>query len=63
MPTHLAHGRAHTHTPRKAIHGSLSDLPKLEKSQETRSNTLHMENYFPIFRDCTPRTQVPYVYL
>ena len=51
-----------THPPQcKAIHDSLSVLPKLEKSQETRSNTLHMANYCPNFRACTPLTQVPYV--
>jgi hypothetical protein len=31
----------------KAIHDSLSVLPKLEKSQETRNNVLHMANYCP----------------
>jgi hypothetical protein len=46
---------------RKDIHDSLSVLPKLEKSQETRINTLHMVNYFPIFKDCTPLMQVPCV--
>jgi len=45
----------------KAIHDSLSVLPKLEKSQETWSNALHMANYCPAFRACTPLTQVPYV--
>jgi hypothetical protein len=38
----------------KAIHYSLRVLPKLEKSQETWSNTLHMANYRPISRACTP---------
>jgi hypothetical protein len=51
-----------THPPHcKAIHDSLSVLPKLEKSQETCSNTLNMANYCPAFRACTPFTQVPYV--
>jgi hypothetical protein len=37
-----------THPPQyKAIHDSLSVLPKLEKSQETQSNTLHMASYCP----------------
>ena len=51
-----------THPPhRKAIYDLLSVLPKLEKSQETQSNTLHMANYCPNFTACTPLTQVPYV--
>ena len=51
-----------THPPHcKAIHDSLSVLPKLEKSQETWSDTSHMANYCPIFRPCTPLTHVPYV--
>jgi len=51
-----------THPPHcKAIHDSLSVLPKLEKSQETRSNIFHMANYCPNFRACTPLMQVPYV--
>ena len=52
----------HTHPPHcKAIHDSLSVLPKLEKIQETHSNTLNMAKYCPTFRACTPFTQVPYV--
>jgi len=51
-----------THPPHcKAIRDSLSVLPKLEKSQETRSNIFHMANYCPNFRACTPLMQVPYV--
>jgi hypothetical protein len=51
-----------THPPhRKAIHDSLSVLPKLKKSQETLCNTLHMANYCPTARACNPLTQVPYV--
>jgi hypothetical protein len=51
-----------THPPQcKAIHDSLSILPKLEKSQETCSNTLHMANYCPTARACTLLMQVPYV--
>jgi len=51
-----------THPPQcKAIHDSLSVLPKLKKSQETQSNTLHMANYCPNFRACTPLIQGPYV--
>ena len=42
----------------KAIHDSLSFLPKLEKNQEICSNTLHMANYFPTYRACTPLTRV-----
>ena len=45
----------------KAIHDALTVLPRLEKSQETRSNTPHMANYCPIVRPCTPLMQVPYV--
>jgi hypothetical protein len=48
-----------THPPKcKAIHCSLSVLPKLEKSQETQCNTLHMTNYCPSFTACTPLMQV-----
>jgi hypothetical protein len=48
------------HPPQcKAIHDSLGVLPKLEKSQETWSNTLHMQ--LMASRACTPITQVPYV--
>jgi len=51
-----------THPPHcKAIHDSLSALPKLGKSQETCSNALHTAKYCPNFRACTPLTQVPYV--
>ena len=51
-----------THPPHcKAIHDSLSVLPKLEKSQETLSNTLHVANYCPTATACTPLTQVPCV--
>jgi len=51
-----------THPPQcEAIHDSLSVLPKLEKSQESWSNTLHLANYCPTTRACTPLTQVPYV--
>jgi hypothetical protein len=42
----------------KAIHDSLSVLPKLEKSQETHSNGLHMANYDPTTRAFTPLLQV-----
>ena len=45
----------------KVIRDSLNVLPKLEKSQETCSNTLHMANYCPAARACTPLTQVPHV--
>jgi hypothetical protein len=39
-----------THPPHcKAIYDSLSVLLKLEKSQESQSNTLHMANYCPNF--------------
>jgi len=49
-----------THPPQcKAIHDSLSVLPKLGKSEETCSNTSHMADYCPIFRPCSPFTQVP----
>jgi hypothetical protein len=52
-----------THHPYcKAIHDSLSVLPKLEKSQETLSNTLHMAKYCCTFTACTPLTQVPHVH-
>ena len=57
----------HVHTPGtypsqcKAIHDSLSLLPKLEESQETWSNILHMAIYCPTFRACSPLTQVPCV--
>jgi hypothetical protein len=51
-----------THPPRcKTIHDSLSVLPKLEKSQETQSNALHVANYCPTLRACTPLMQVPHV--
>ena len=51
-----------THPPQcKAIHDPLSVLPKLEKSKETCSNTLHPENYCPTARACTPLAQVPHV--
>jgi hypothetical protein len=51
-----------THPPQhKATHDSLSVLPNLEKSQETWINTLHLANYCPTTRACTPLTQVPYV--
>ena len=45
----------------KAIHDSLSVLPKLEKSQQTWSNTLHFANYCPTAGACTSLGQVPYV--
>jgi hypothetical protein len=38
----------------KAIRDSLSVLPKLEKSQETCSNTLHMANYCPHLHSLYP---------
>jgi len=51
-----------THPPQcKAIYDSLSVLPKLEKNQDTVSNALHVANYCPTFRVCTPLTQVPHV--
>jgi len=51
-----------THPPQcKPIHDSLSVLPKLEKSWETQSNTLHIANYCPNFIACTPLIQGPYV--
>jgi hypothetical protein len=51
-----------THPPQcEAIHDSLSVLPNLEKNQETQINTLHIANYFPTSRACTPLVQVPYV--
>ena len=44
-----------THPPQcKAIHDSLIVLPKLEKSQETCSNTLHMASYCPIIQSLYP---------
>jgi hypothetical protein len=53
----------HTHPPQcKAIHDSLSVFPKLEKKkQQNWINTLHMANYCPTIRACTPPMQVPYV--
>ena len=51
-----------THPPHcKAIHDSLSVLPKLEKKSRNCSNTLHMATYCPTFTACTPLTHVPYV--
>ena len=51
-----------THPPQcKAIHDSPSVLPKLEKSQETWSNTLHMANCHPTSIACTSLTQMSQV--
>ena len=53
---------SHTHPPHcTAIHDSPSVLPRLEKSQGTRSNTLGMAKYCSNFTACTPLTQVRYV--
>ena len=35
--------------------------PQTGKNQDTVSNRLHMANYCPTFRVCTPLTQVPHV--
>jgi hypothetical protein len=52
-----------THPPQcKAIHDSLSVLPKLEKKvKKLGVITLHMATYRPTSRASTPLTQVPYV--
>jgi hypothetical protein len=44
----------------KPIHDSLSVLPKLKKKVK-KFELLHMANYCPTTRACTPLMQVPYV--
>ena len=51
----------HTPSPMQDLPWFTECSPQTGKKVKKLSNTLHMSNYCPTFRACTPLMQVPYV--